>query len=345
MRATGWCCCLALTCAAITLEAQANAHAGKAAQLMQQRQYGEAAKEFAQSLAAEPDNDLVRIQYATCLFMQERNEEARKQFEIERQRSGEQPGINYFLGQLDLRASDFASAIRRLEPLGANPAFPKASLYLGLAYMSNGQSALALAALERAAKNNPYDPEAHYRLARIYSMTGRDEDAARQYKIYDDVREMQRFVEQEGRACMDALSKQPRQRAREVCQTLADPKDARRMLMLGQLYAGGGWFADALEPLRAAAKLDPNSFDAWHNLGLSLFELKQYQEALPPLQRAATLNPQFFDTLNLLAATYHILGNDAAALPVLEKAHELNPADSKLTAALEQMKAAQARKQ
>jgi hypothetical protein len=34
----------------------------------------------------DPNNDEVRIQYATCLFAQERNDEARKQFEIERQR-------------------------------------------------------------------------------------------------------------------------------------------------------------------------------------------------------------------------------------------------------------------
>jgi len=325
--------------------AQATAHAGKAGELMQERRYSEAASEFAQSLAADPDNDSLRIQYATCLFVQERNDEARKQFEIEQKRLGEQPGINYFLGQLDLRANDFPSAIRRLRPLARNPAFPKASLYLGLALLNNGQQTEALEALERAAKNNPLDPEAHYRLARIYSITGREDAAKREYKIYDDARETQRLVEGEGRACMDALRERPIEQARPVCQQLADPKDARRMLMLGQLYAGRGAFADALEPLRIAAKLEPDSFDAWHFLGLSLFWLKQYHEALPALEKAAQLNPQFFDTLNLLAATYHALGNDAAALPILEEAHKLNPADAKLAAALERMRAAQNHKE
>jgi tetratricopeptide (TPR) repeat protein len=113
------------------------------------------------------------------------------------------------------------------------------------------------------------------------------------------------------------------------------------MLWLGQLYAGRGAYADALEPLRVAVKLDPDSFDGWHTLGLSLYWLKQYQEALAALQKAARLNPDFFDTLNLLAATYHALGNDTAALPVLEKAHALNPGDAKLAAALERMRAAQ----
>ena len=52
---------------------QATAHAGKAMQLMQDRRYSEAAVEFEKALAADPNDDTVRIQYATCLFAQERN--------------------------------------------------------------------------------------------------------------------------------------------------------------------------------------------------------------------------------------------------------------------------------
>ncbi len=320
--------------------AEATAHAGKAAQLMQDRRYGEAAKEFEHSLTADPNNDAVRIQYATCLFAQERNDEARKQFEIELKRLGDQPGLNYYLGRLDVRANDFTSAVRRLQPLSTNPGFPKASFYLGLAYLSAGQQAEALESLQRAAKNNPTDPEAHYRLGRVYAIAGRIEDANREFEIYRKVRETRRYVEQEGHACMDALRAQPIARAREVCQRIADPTDSRRMLMLGQLYAESGAFAEAVEPLRVAVKLDPESFDGWHNLGRSLFWLKRYQEAVPPLQKAAALNPDFFDTLNLLAAALHALGDDAAALPILERAHTLNPGDANVTSALERLRAA-----
>ena len=89
-----------------------------------------------------------------------------------------------------------------------------------------------------------------------------------------------------------------------------------------------------------AAKLDPNSFEAWHNLGLSLFRLNRFEEARAPLERAAALNPGFFDTLNLLAATLYVLRDDAAALPVLERAHALRPDDAQVAAALEQLRAA-----
>ena len=218
--------------------------------------------------------------------------------------------------------------------------FPKASLYLGLAYLANGQQAEALKALERAAANNPRDPDAHYRLARMYSIQGEDEKAERQYKIYDEVRETERLVEGEGHTCMDALREKPIEQAREICGRLADQNDGRRMLLLGQLYAGKGLFSDAIDPLRAAVRLDPDSFDGWHNLGLSLFWLRRYEEALPALKQAARLNSQYFDTLNLLAATYHALGDDAAALPILEQAHALNPSDTRLAAALDRMRAA-----
>lgn len=317
----------------------AASHVSKAVRLMQDRQYSEAATEFEQALAMDPNNDVVRIQYATCLFAAERNDEARKQFEAERQRLGDKPGLNYYLGQLDLRANDFTAAVKKLAPLESIPGLSKVSLYLGLAYQALGQQARALECLERAAKTDSRDPEVHYRLGRSYSMAGRTEDANREYKLYRDLRETQRLAEQEGRDCMDALRTQPVAQARIVCQRIADPNDSRLLTLLGQLYVQNGAFSDAIDPLRQAVKLDPKSFDAWQNLGFSLFQLKRYQEALPPLRKAASLNPQFFDTLTVIAATLHALGEDAAALPIVERIHQLNPEDAHWASVLEQLRA------
>lgn len=320
--------------------ADAGSHVGKAVRLMQDRLFGEAAAEFEHALALDPNNDDVRIQYATCLFAEERNDEARKQFEMERQRLGDRPGLDYYLGRLDLRAGDSTSAIKTLAPLESSPALSKASLYLGLAYLSAGQQARALECLERAARNNPRDPEAHYRLARVYSMAGRADDADREYGLYSDWRENQRVAEQYGRECINALSAQPIAQARTVCQRIADPNDARRLILLGQLYSEHGAFSDSIEPFQQAVKLESDSFEAWQGLGQSLFRLKRYQEALPPLRKASDLNPRYFDTLILLASTLHALGDDAAALPVLERAHNLNPDDAQVTLRIGQLRAA-----
>jgi tetratricopeptide (TPR) repeat protein len=317
----------------------AASHVGKAVRLMQDRLFSEAAAEFVQALAVDPNNDEVRIRYATCLFAQYRNDEARKQFEIERQRLGDRPGLNYYLGRLELRSNDFASAIKKLAPLEKDPALSDVAFYLGVAYMSAGQPARALECLERAARNNPRDPQVHYRLGRVYSMAGRAEDADREYKLYRDWQENHRVAEEYGHECKDALRTEPLAQARTVCQRIADPNDSRRLILLGELYSASGAFSDAIEPLRQAVKLDPESFDAWNSLGLSLFWLKRYQEALPPLRKAASLNPQFFSTLTLLASTLHALGDDPAALPVLEQAHNLNPDDAQVTSRLEQLRA------
>jgi tetratricopeptide (TPR) repeat protein len=319
--------------------ADAASHAGKAVRLMEQGLLQEAAGEFEQALAGDPNNDVVRLEYATCLFAQTRDAEARKQFEMERQRLGDKPGVNYYLGRLDLRSNDFAAAIQKLAPLESDPALSNVSLYLGMAYMSAGQPARALECLQRAVRKNPRDPEVHYRLARVYSTAGRASDANREYKLYRDWTESQSVAQKYGRECGDALRTQPIAQARLVCQHIADPRDSHRLILLGELYSQNGAYSDALEPLRQAVKLDPESFEAWHALGLSLFFLKRYQEALPPLQNAARLSPQDFSTLNLLASTLHAVGNDAAALPVLETAHSLNPDDAKVTARLEQLRA------
>lgn len=318
----------------------ATSHLGKAVRLMQDRLFREASAEFELALAADPNNDTVRIQYATCLFAQERNEEARKQFEIARQRLGDRPGLDYYLGRLDLRDGNFTLAIKRLAPLESNPALSKVSLYLGLAYLSAGQQLRALEHLERAARDNPRDPEVHYRLGRVYSMAGRTAEANREYKLYRDRQEGQRIAEQDGHNCEDALRTKPIALARIVCQRLADPGDSSQLIFLGELYSRNGAFSDALEPLERAVKVEPESFEAWNSLGLSLFGLKRYQEALPALQRAAKLNPQFFTTLTLLASTLHALGDDAAALPILERAHNLDPDDAQVTSRLEQLRAA-----
>jgi tetratricopeptide (TPR) repeat protein len=321
-------------------QADAAAHVGKGVRLMQDRLYGDAAAEFEQALAANPNDDEARIQYATCLFAEERNADARKQFDTVRQRLGSRPGLEYYLGRLDVRAGDNAAAIRRLAPLERNPAFPKASLYLGLAYQSAGQPARALECLERAARDNPRDPETHYRLGRVYSMAARADDANRQYDLYREWRENQRVAEQYGRDCMNALDSGSIEAARTVCQRIADPNDSRRLTLLGQLYSEHGAFADAIEPLRQAVNVDPEAFEAWQTLGLSLFRLTRYQEALAALRKAAGLNPRYFNTLTLLASTLHALGDDAGALPVLERAHELNPGDAQVTLRMEQLRAA-----
>ncbi len=208
-----------------------------------------------------------------------------------------------------------------------------------MAYLGAGRAAQATESLQRAAKNDPRDPEVHYRLGRIYTTAGRADDAEREYELYRKSRETQRIVEEEAPACMDALRTRPPAQAREACQKIADPDDAKRLELLGQLYLQGGAFSDALDPLQRAVKLEPGSFEPWYYLGQSFYALKRYTDAAGPLRKAADLNPQYFDAVNLLAKALYAQGDFKAALPVLEKAHNLNPGDAQLASVLERLRA------
>jgi tetratricopeptide (TPR) repeat protein len=320
------------------------AHLSRGAKLMQDQLFEAAAGEFEKALAIDPSELRARFRYAVCLLTLGRNDEARRQFERVQHEAGESPYITYYLGRLDLLASNLPSAIKRLRSVAEDPPFPETAFYLGVAYISAGDVAEGTKWLERAAKATPRDYRVHYRLARAYSSAGREQEASREYELYARFRDAHKNTEKQARDCTGALRTQPAAAAREVCLHMLDPNDPEKLTLLGQLFGDAGAFADALDPLRRAVKLDPNSFEAWHNLGVTYFRLKQYQEARAPLEKAVALRPEFYGSVVLLGATLYMLGDDDAALPVLERAHRLNPADAQTAAVLEKLRAARQKK-
>ena len=312
----------------------------KGNQLMRQQAYGEAAAEYDRVLRVAPELAVARYQLAICLFALGRNDESRREFEQLRKQAGPSHEISYYLGRLLLLAGDATAAIRELTPLVDDAKIRDATYFLGLAYVSAGDQANGIKWLERAARAGPGDYHVHYRLARLYAAGGRKTDADREYVLYNKYRDAERNTEQKMRACSAALDAGIDAAARQLCGHLADQNDPEKLVLLGQLYGDHGQHADAVTPLLRAVQLDPDSFDAWHNLGLSYFRLQRYKEARQPLEKAVALRPDLFDTLNLLGATLYVLGDDRAALPVLERAHQLRPDDAQLKAALDKVRKA-----
>lgn len=307
---------------------------------MLQQSYDEAAAEFERALRVAPDLGVARYQLGICLFALGRNDESRREFEQLKKQTGPSHEISYYLGRLLLLAGDSSGAIRELSPLAGDTKIRDAGYYLGLAYVSAGDSSNGIKCLEHAAQAEPRDYHVHYRLARLYAAAGRKADADREYASYNRYRDAERNTEERMRACSAALDGGVDTAARQLCGHLAEQNDPEKLVLLGQLYGDHGQFADAVHPLLRAVQLDPDSFDAWHNLGLSYFRLQRYKEARQPLEKAVALRPELFDTLNLLGATLYVLGDDRAALPVLERAHELRPDDAQLKAALDRVRKA-----
>lgn len=338
---------LAGVCQAQAPRTGVEAHIGRGAKLMQEHFFEAAANEFEKALALDPAELRTRFQYALCLIALGRNDEARRQFEQVRKQAGESREsryVTYYLGRLDLLASDYPSAIKNLGSVAEDPPVLDTAFYLGVACISAGDLATGTKWLERAAKLIPSDYRVHYRLARAYSSAGRDQEADREYRLYTQFRDEHKNTEKQARACTDALRTQPAAAAREVCHQMFDPNDPEKLTLLGQLFGDGGAYALALDPLRRAVNLDPDSFEAWHNLGLTYFHLQRYAEARAPLEKAVALRPEFYGSVVLLGATLYMLGDDDAALPVLERAHRLNPSDAQTAAVLEKLRAARRKK-
>lgn len=326
-------------CLAQTQQPTVEAHLGKGTQLMQDQLFEAAATEFEQALVVNPADPRAHFQFAVCLLALGRNDDARSQFEQVRKLAGESSFVTYYLGRLDLLSNNYASAIQRLGSVAEDPPSPDTAFHLGVAYVSSGDVAAGTKWLERAAKLLPRDYRVHYRLARAYSSAGRDPDADREYGLYTQLRDAHKSTEKDARDCTGALHTGPPVAARDICHRMFDPNDPEKLTLLGQLFGDAGAFEEALDPLKRAVELDPKSFDAWHNLGLTYFRLQRYGEARSPLETAVTLRPQFYGSVVLLGATLYMLGDDEAALPVLERAHRLNPGDAQTTAVLEKLRA------
>ena len=320
------------------------AHLSRGTQLMQDQQFEAAASELEQAAAVSPKDPRAHFQYAICLLSLGRNDEARSQFEQVRKLAGESSYVTYYLGRLDLISNDYTSAIRRLGSIAEHPPFPDTAFYLGVAYISSGDVAAGTKWLERAAKLLPNEYRVHYRLGRAYSSAGRDQEAAHELELYTRLRDEHKNTEKDVRDCAGALQGQPLAKAREVCHRMYDPNDPEKLTLLGQLFGDAGAFPEAVDPLKRAVQLDPNSFDAWHNLGVTYFRMEEYGDARSPLEKAVALRPNFYGSVVLLGATLYMLGDDDAALPVLERAYRLNPADAQTAAVLEKLRAGRRKK-
>lgn len=98
-------------------------------------------------------------------------------------------------------------------------------------------------------------------------------------------------------------------------------------------------------PLQAAARIyrrilavDPHNEDALFNLGLTLYDLEDYQAAQDALAQATDLKPDDGDAYEALGATFVKLRSYDKARAALERAVTLKPASTYVRQQLEQLK-------
>jgi tetratricopeptide (TPR) repeat protein len=105
----------------------------------------------------------------------------------------------------------------------------------------------------------------------------------------------------------------------------AAPQQVARLLALATKLLGVGRPADAIEPLREAALLQPSNPIIQHDLGLACLEVGRIPDAIAALQRAVASNPRYADAYFRLGVALEKLGNIGGAIVAYDRATEFLP--------------------
>jgi tetratricopeptide (TPR) repeat protein len=97
------------------------------------------------------------------------------------------------------------------------------------------------------------------------------------------------------------------------------------MLALAAQLLQAGRPADAIAPLREAARLQPSDPIIQHDLGLACLEIGLVPEAIAAFQRAVASNPRYADAYFRLGIALEQLGDLGSAIVAYDRATELQP--------------------
>lgn len=316
----------------------AESHLAQGYAALKNDRYDEAAREFRAALALDPHLVLrARFPLAVALFESHQPAAARQEFEAVRREVGDHPNVMYYLGRLDLMEGHNEAAIRELTRAESQRPFPDTAYYLGFAYLNQGELALAEKWLRKAAELVPDDPGVRYRLGILYRKQGREQEAKEAFALSEKLRRQQAEQSRLRLECMQKLNQTTLEEARPVCEQLDAPQDAQKLTMLGTIYGQHGDYREALEPLRRAAELAPQSPQMQYNLALCYFHLNQFEDARAPLARVAERWPDLFELNALYGVVLLRLGENLPAYRVLSHVHDLNPQDPETTHTLFQL--------
>ena len=103
------------------------------------------------------------------------------------------------------------------------------------------------------------------------------------------------------------------------------PPQVAPLLALATEFLRAGRPADAIAPLRDAARLQPSNAIIQHDLGLACLEVDRVTDAIAAFQRAVASDPRYTDAYFRLGIALEKLGNISGALAAYDRATKLLP--------------------
>ena len=199
---------------------------------------------------------------------------------------------------------------------------PEIHLALGSVYRSSGRTAEAIVELKRALELAPNSDEAYRRLATAYLAGGRSDEAI---QAYQKAVEMNPYYWVNHNVLGNAYYQladygKAAESYRRVIEL--DPNNPYAYNNLGAVLVQSGKFREAVEPLEKSLQFSADG-QAYSNLGIAYFYLKQYDKAIPAYEKAVQLVPTSDMFVGNLAEAYHLVGQADRAQTTFEQAISL----------------------
>jgi len=241
------------------------------------------------------------------------------------------------LGIIDNGTGQYPEAVAEFQlALGLEPTKEEAALGAARAYEHEGKLTEAEKAYEQAIQAHPNSRSAYNNFGAFYLGRNDYEKALQMYakaiqiapEWYATYSNVGNIYNQMGRyeKAIDPLKK-----------SIAIRPNYASYVNLGVAYFGLNRFSDAADAYQAAAKLDPQQYVIWGNLGDALFHSGKKDQSVMPLNKAVELakaelkvNPQDPGVLGDLASYHSLLGDRKNALLYLGQALQYGHNDKDL---------------
>lgn len=224
-------------------------------------------------------------------------------------------GLELFLkGKLDAAVKEYEEAIR------LDPKLAAAHNNLGSAHFAAGRFARAAEAFQRACELDAEFGQAYFNLALAELKLGKQKEAS---EALDAA--MRAYVTAGDTELRAGNLKEAEEAYRGMLQI--DPEYAPALVRLGLVCNAGGRYEEAAQYLRRVTDREPKNGPVHELLAEALYGLKKYEEAAVAGERAAKLTPDSANAYYLAGLARAAAGQRDAALAHLARLRELKSAD------------------
>jgi len=141
----------------------------------------EAIREFELAAKTSPQEPNVHFGLGYLYWKSHRNEDAKAEFQNELRNDPQHAQAWAYLGDIEMKTDPEASIALLRKSIVLKPDLRVAYVYLGTVLAERKQYPDAISAFQRAIALDPNEPDAHYRLARVYRNMGMSAESEKEF--------------------------------------------------------------------------------------------------------------------------------------------------------------------